>query len=156
MNILELNSNLDMWGVATKLRTLLAPKSLLIGSGASQMLDLVGLLFIFCLVVAGALFATRLIASKASGYGYANNNIKIIETYRLSNTSAIQIIRVADKFLAIGISKDNISLLAELDEDSVIINNTNTQFKGIDFSDILVKAKNKLQVSGKSSNKKVD
>ena len=141
MNILELNSNLKIWGVANSFNNLLAPKSLLIGSGANQMIELLGLLFLFCLILAGAVFATKLVAGKTEMLGLRNNNIKIIETYRMSSSSAIQIIRVADKYLAIAVTKDNITTLAQLDEDSIIIPNTETQKKGINFADILVNAK---------------
>ena len=153
MNILELNSNLKIWGVADSFNILLAPKSLLIGSGAKQVMELLGLLFLFCLILAGAMFTTRLVAGKA--VGLRNNNIKIIETYRISNSSAIQIIRVADKYLAVAISKDKITVLAELDGDNIIISNSETQMQGIDFSDILGKARDKIISSAKCS-KKVD
>ena len=143
MNVLELSSSIKIWGVASSFNTLLAPKSPFSDSGASTGLKLLGLLFLFCLILAGAVYVTKFIASKSGQFG--NNNIKIIETYRISTTNAIQIIRIADKFLAVAICKDNISLLATLDEDSVIVSNNESQLQGIDFGELLRGAKEKIK-----------
>ena len=149
MNVLELSSN-KIWGVASGFNTLLAPKSPSVDSGAGLVLRLLGLLFLFFLILVGAVYVTKFIASKSAQFG--NNNIKIIETYRTSTTSAIQIIRIADKFLAVAICKDKISLLATLDEDSVIVSDSNTQLQGMDFSELFNKAKDKIRMEKKDKN----
>ena len=142
MNLFEL-CNIEIWGVASSFNILLAPKGDDTLFGASGMLRLLGLLFLFCLILVGAIYATKLVAK--CSVGIHNNNIKVIETYRISTTSAIQIIRVADKFLAVSICKDNISLLATLDENSVIVPSADAQLQGIDFSELLLKAKDKIK-----------
>ena len=148
MNIININ-NMKMWGVAYNSSTLLASGTLSKGSPWEQILKLCGLLALFCLILFAAVWVTRLIGDKA--IGIRNNNIKIIETYRISNNNAIQIIRVADKYLAIAISKDNVNLLAQLDEDSIIESAPISDMSGINFGDILNKAKDKIK-----SSKKVD
>ena len=142
MKLFEL-SNIEIWGVASNFNILLSPKGddMLFGDGG--ILKLLGLLFLFCLILVGAVYATKFVAN--CSVGVRNNNIKIIETYRISTTSAIQIIRVADKFLAISICKDNISLLATLDENSVIVPSADAQIQGFDFNELLLKAKDKIK-----------
>jgi flagellar protein FliO/FliZ len=146
MKLLEIY-NINIRGVACDLHILLAPRSLLVGSGWEQMGRLVGLLVLFCLILAGAVYVTKFIGNRA--IGYKNNNIKIIETYRVSNTSAIQIVRIADKHLAIAITKDRIEVLAQLDKDSIIESLPSSEYASMQFGDILGKAKEKI-ISKKS------
>ncbi len=141
--ILNRICNIEIWGVASNFNILLAPKGEESLLGANGILRILGLLLLFCLILAGAVYVTKLIAN--SSVGFRNNNIKVIETYRMSTTSAIQIIRVADKFLAVSVCKDKISLLATLDENSVIIPSADTQIQGLDFGELLLKAKDKIK-----------
>ena len=60
MNLIE-NYNISIWGVACDLHALLAPKSLLIGSWWEQTGRLMGLLILFCLILAGAVYVTKFI-----------------------------------------------------------------------------------------------
>ena len=142
MNLIRI-CNIEIWGVASNFNILLSPKGEESLLGDNGILRILGLLLLFCLILAGAVYVTKLIAN--SSVGFRNNNIKVIETYRVSTTSAIQIIRVADKFLAVSVCKDKISLLATLDENSVIVPSTDTQVQGIDFSELLLKAKDKIK-----------
>lgn len=142
-------NNIMMWGVTYSSNILLLSKGSFWDSALGQILKLLGLLVLFCLILVAAVWTTKLIGDKA--IGIRNNNIKVIETYRISNNNAVQIIRVADKYLAIAISKDNVSLLAQLDEDSIIESAPVSEMSSIQFGDILNKAKDKIK-----SSKKVD
>ena len=136
---------LKIWGVADNSNTLLAHRSLLLGTSANSVVDLLGLLFLFCLILAAAVYVTRFVGNKAMSVKH--NNIKIIETYRMSTNTAIGIVKIADKYLAVSISKDSINLLTELDEDNIIINqNFAKNGQNIQFNDLLIKAKEKIKV----------
>jgi len=95
-------------------------------------------LFIIVLVLCA--FTTRFVA------GYQKNkmlsgNIHVLETYKISNNKFIQIVKIGDKIFAVGIGKDNVNLLGEINEDSIVINENNDADM-MDFKSMLDKAKN--------------
>ena len=74
-------------------------------------------------VFAFVLFLTYL-AAKITGTYQSNimnnrSNIRVIETYRIANNKYIQIVRIGGKYVALGIGKDNITFLTELDEENI-------------------------------------
>lgn len=80
--------------------------------------QLCSVLFIFIFVLFLTYFVTRWIA----GYQQSkivHGNLRVIETMKLSANKYIQIIEVGDVFLVIGISKDHIERLAELNKDQI-------------------------------------
>ena len=48
-----------------------------------------------------------------------NQNMQVVETMRISNGKYIQIVKVAEEFLVISITKEHVELLTKLDEKSI-------------------------------------
>lgn len=115
--------------------------SLNIPSSRDSLLQLLGLLVLFVVILAACYFVTRWIASAGSGMVSASN-IKVIETYKITTNKYIQIVKIAGEYMAIAISRDNITFLCKLDEENI-----NTMpVKAMEFAsfkDILAKVKNK-------------
>ena len=132
----------ETWGVSNSARVYLAKNTGSVYSSKDNILQLLGLLFVFVLVLLAAWYVSRFIGNKAMG-GFGNKNINVIESFRLDNNKAIQIIRIADKYLAIGISKDNISVLAQLNEEDIIVPSKDEN--NMNFKDILKNAKGILK-----------
>lgn len=88
--------------------------------GVSSILQFVTLVIVFVFVLFITYGTTRFVGSYQKAAGAAKN-FDIIETYRISNTKYIQIIRVGTKYLAISVCKDNITMLTELSEDEITI-----------------------------------
>ncbi len=76
------------------------------------------LLFIFVVVLALTYFTTRFIAGYQKGKGL-ERNIEVIETYKVTSNKYIQIIRTGDKYFAVGIGKDEIHMLTEIDPEQL-------------------------------------
>ena len=74
--------------------------------------------------------------------GYGNKNINIIETFRLGTNKVIQIVRIADKYYAIGVGKDEINMIAELDEENIVLSSENNA--NINFKELFNNAKNAI------------
>lgn len=55
-------------------------------------------------------------ASKTKRLSNANSNIKIIESIGIGYQSVIQLIKIGDKYILIGVSKDKVTYLTEVDE----------------------------------------
>lgn len=101
---------------------------------------------IFLVVLAVTYYTTKLIAKLQKNNVY-NRNIEVIETYKLTANKYIQIVKTGDKYLAIAIAKDSVTMLTELNGDQLEILNTGTDTIGNtqSFSDIFNKLKDLKQ-----------
>lgn len=96
-------------------------------------------LFIFVLAICA--FTTKFVA------GYQKNkmmsgNIHVLETFKIANNKYIQIVKIGDRVFAIGIGKDSVTMLTELNEETLNIDESTSEFANVDFKSLLEKAKN--------------
>ena len=85
---------------------------------------LLTVLAIFVFVLFITYFTTKWVA----GYSKKQNitrNIDVIETYRITSNKYVAIIRTGSKYLAIGVGKDTVNVLAELPEEGIELKDTN-------------------------------
>lgn len=95
---------------------------------------------IFILVIFLCAWTTKFVA------GYQKNkmlsgNIQVLETFKIANNKYIQIVKIGDKTFAVGIGKDSVTMLTELNEESLDFSLSDGEQKG-DFKSILENAKN--------------
>ena len=100
--------------------------------------QLITLVIIFALVLAMTYFATRFVGNYKKEK-MAGSNISVLETFRLSNSKYIQIIKMGSKFLAIAICKDSVTVLCELQESNLEFTEVSTQIKSENFKAVLDK-----------------
>lgn len=112
---------------------------LAVSSGTNSFLQFFTLIIVFALVLFLTYWTTRFIGNYQKTAG-KTTNFDIIETYRISNTKYIQIIRVGKKYLAVSVCKDSITTLAELSEEEIVIPQVTNNMDS--FSKILEKVKN--------------
>ncbi|MBR1443993.1 MAG: flagellar biosynthetic protein FliO [Firmicutes bacterium] len=106
------------------------------------------LIVVFVFILFLAYYSTKLIARAKAG-GITRGNIKIIETLSLGINASLQIIKVGEKFFLISVTKDNINLISEIDEDKLKINeNKNFELK---FENVIKDCIDKIK-SGKEKN----
>ena len=112
----------------------------------NSVIDLITVLVIFIFVLALTYYVTRWIA----GYQRtktAQGNLSVLEGIRVSNSQSIQIVRAGtDKYLVVGVSKDQMTLLATLTADELratTLPMKQTSRPGERFSDILEEFKKK-------------
>ncbi len=98
------------------------------------------LLIIFAFVIAITYFTVRWISRVQQGQSKCSN-IEIIETKRITNNKYLQIVRAGDKYMLIGIGKDEISMITELNEDELITASAESA-ANVNFKDVLAKVKN--------------
>lgn len=87
-------------------------------TGGDSLIQLIVVLVIFAFVLVMTVFTTRFIG----GYQklkMSNKNMQLIETLRLSNTKYLALMKVSDKYVVIGVGKDEINKIIELDESEV-------------------------------------
>lgn len=108
-------------------------------STISNIAELLGLLLVFVLILVLAYYTSKWVGKTGAGMATKNHNITIIETLRLSQTKYLQIIKVANKYIVIAVSKDHVEYLTEIDGDQL------SSFEGVvqtpSFKEILSKIK---------------
>lgn len=119
---------------------------LLTAGGYNSFLDLITVLLIFVFVIAITLFTTKYIANYQKVQN-AGKNIEVLETYRISQSKYIQIVKIGKKNVAIAVSKDTVTLLTTLEEGDISF--TEETGEGKSFKEILASLK-KTKALGKT------
>jgi flagellar protein FliO/FliZ len=93
---------------------------------------------VFIIVLVLALYTTKWIAKIQKKQAY-NKNIEVIETYKITTNKYIQVIKIGEKYLAIAVAKDTITMLTEIDKEQIDL--TYSGETNQNFSEILAKIK---------------
>ena len=71
-------------------------------------------------------------------------NIDVVETFRIAPNKYIQIVRIADEYVAICVCKDTVTFLTKVEKDKLELSAGNSALKSEFFADVLEKAKKKV------------
>lgn len=102
-------------------------------TGINGIVQLITVAVLFIVVLVMTYFTTRFIGNYQKGH-MSCNNIQIVETMRLSQNKLIQIVHISDKYFAIAVCKDTVTLLGELDGSDIMVssnNVTNERFESV-------------------------
>jgi len=89
--------------------------------------ELIGLIIVFILILFATYYTSKWVAKNGVNMQKAGN-IQVIETYRLSQTKYLQIVKTGkDRYFLISVTKDNVSLIAELDDEDIDLSRYNNQ-----------------------------
>ncbi len=107
-------------------------------SEVDSYLQLLSVLVIFIVVLGATYYATKWIANYQKG---ADNgkNIEVIETCKISATKYVQIIRIGERYVAIGVSKDQIVNLGDVVADDLTLDTVEKE--NLSFKEVLEKIK---------------
>lgn len=106
----------------------------------NSLLELFTVLIIFIFVLVITYYSTKWIAGYQKGQ-MVNKNIEGLEAFRLSNNKYIQIIRIGDKYLAVAVCKDSVTVITELSKEQLNFSEDVTTVGGQSFKEFLQKAK---------------
>lgn len=112
-------------------------------SSFESFLQLIGILLIFLFVLAITYLATRWIAGYQKEHSF-NQNLKVVETLRITPNKYIQIIEAGDEYLVIAIGKEEVRLLTKLTKEQLKESSAEEASIGItaeSFKDVLEKFK---------------
>ena len=84
-----------------------------------NLLQLIIAIIIFAFVLFLTYLAAKLAGTYQSNILNKRSNIRVIETYRIANNKFIQIVVLGGKYVALGIGKDTITFLTELEEENI-------------------------------------
>ncbi|MCR5831703.1 MAG: flagellar biosynthetic protein FliO [Lachnospiraceae bacterium] len=109
-------------------------------------------ILVFLLVLALTYFTTRFVGNYQKARS-VNRNFEVIETYRITNGKYLQIVKIGEKYMVIGIGKDNITSICELSADD-IKPVTESPSQSIEtFKNILDKARQRIGKGGNGNEK---
>lgn len=94
---------------------------------------------VLILILVATYYVTRFVAKQTGGRMNARN-IHVIETMKISPTKYIQLIEVAGKYLAIAVSKDQVTMLTEVSGEDIVMPEDGPE-SGLSFSEIMNKIK---------------
>ena len=80
--------------------------------------ELITVLLIFVVVLGVTALTTKWIAGYQKEMGHSGN-IELMDAVRLGNNKYIQVVRVGEKYIALAVCKDTVTVLCEIPEDSV-------------------------------------
>ncbi len=101
-----------------------------------SVIELIGLILIFVVVLVACYFTTRFVAGKQMGQKKVGN-FEVIETYAIAQNKYLQLVRMGSKYIVISVTKDAIRFVTELEEDDVCRMQTDLSAKGKSFKEIL-------------------
>jgi flagellar protein FliO/FliZ len=108
-------------------------------NGLNGFVQFLTVVIIFVFVVGITLVATRWIANYQKDRSLTAN-IEVIETFRLTANKYLQIVRIGEKYLAIAIGRDEVTMLTELSEEDIQLSAVEAK-ENINFAGILSKFK---------------
>ena len=109
-------------------------------------------LLVFILVLALTYFTTRFVGNYQKTRSI-NRNFEVIETYRITNGKYLQLVRIGEKYMVIGIGKDNITTICELSPDDIRPVPEASPMGSDTFRSILEKAGIRMGKGGKENEK---
>jgi flagellar protein FliO/FliZ len=83
-----------------------------------QVLDMLRFFGATFFVALLAWFVTKKMAG-SRGVGRETCNLSVVESLNVGGQAVVRLVRVGDKYLLIGVTKENVTLLAEIDEDQI-------------------------------------
>ena len=102
--------------------------------------QLLTVILIFIFVLAVTFYSTKFIGDYQKTQAI-NRNMEVIETIRIANNKYLQIVRVANKYIAIAVGKDEVSMLTEIDANELIdFSRTEKSSMKESFAEIMSKA----------------
>ncbi len=110
-------------------------------TGIDGYLQLIASLIVFIVVLAAALFSAKWLANYQKGIR-ANGNIEIIESSQLTANKYLQIVRIGEKYIAIAVCKDTVTVLCEISKED-LKEGTLPGYTGPDFKSILTRFTNR-------------
>lgn len=88
-------------------------------SKVDSIVQFLTVLIIFVIVLGATWLTTRFVAGFQKGK-MQGSNFEVIDSFRISQNKYMELIRIGNRYLAIAVCKDTVTVLTELSEDEVI------------------------------------
>lgn len=102
--------------------------------------ELIVLIIIFILIIVACYYVTRFLGGKQLKQ-MKNSNFTVIDTYRVTQNKFLQLVRMGNQYIVIAVTKDSITVIANLSEEEVVKPEDKSQ--EVNFKNILTNLMNK-------------
>lgn len=100
---------------------------------AESYAQLLTVLFIFVAVLGATALTTKWIAGYQKKQGLSGN-IELLDAARLGNNKYIQLVRIGEKYVAVAVCKDTVTVLGEIPQDQ--LRREDVRAQNLSFHDI--------------------
>ena len=87
-------------------------------SATGNIAEVIALLLVFLIIIVACYYSTKFVSKAGLGL-QKTKNIKVLEVFRLNQTKNLYLVKIGDKVMALGVTKDHIEYLTELNEESL-------------------------------------
>ena len=105
-------------------------------STAQSLLELLGLILIFVIVLVVCYLTTKFVAGRQLVQKKIGN-FDVVETFPIAQNKYLQLIRMGNKYVVISVTKDSVTYITELDENEVCQIQKSTSVSGKSFKEVL-------------------
>lgn len=84
----------------------------------NSFVQLIYIFFIFVIIIIGAYYTSRVLG-KYQGNKIKNGNLKIIEAVSVGPQKSLQLVKIGDEFILIGVTKDRITFMKEVSGEHI-------------------------------------
>ncbi len=109
-------------------------------SKVDSIVQFLTVLIIFVIVLGATWLTTRFVAGFQKGK-MQGSNFEVIDSFRISQNKYMELIRIGNRYLAIAVCKDTVTVLTELSEDEVIRLEGSPADASMQFEEFFKKAK---------------
>lgn len=109
-------------------------------SKVDSIVQFLTVLIIFVIVLGATWLTTRFVAGFQKGK-MQGGNFEVIDSFRISQNKYMELIRIGNRYLAIAVCKDTVTVLTELSEDEVICLESSPADASMQFEEFFKKAK---------------
>ena len=116
---------------------------ILLSSSFESFIQLIGVLFIFIIILGATYYTTKWIGSYQQ-INMQNKNLQIVESVKVGTNKFICLVKAGKEYLVVAVGKDEISLLTKLKEEQlsdIPTMDTSLQNPKESFKDVLDKMK---------------
>ncbi len=107
-------------------------------------MQLLATVVVFVVVLVATYYATKWIARSGAIQSHTKN-IEVIETFKIAPNKYVQIIKLGSKYYSIGVTKENITFLASLEEDQLDLQEKEEILQNVSFKDVMGKVASRIK-----------
>lgn len=129
---------------------------ILLTSTFNSVLRFITAIIVF-IVVLGATYATTRFIGNYQKKALHSSNFDVIDSYRLSTTKYLQLMRIGNEYIVIAVCKDTVTMLCKVDKDTIILHHEDEDIEKKDinissFKDMFEQIKKSSTVDDKDEN----
>lgn len=109
-------------------------------SKVDSVVQFLTVLIIFVIVLGATWLTTRFVAGFQKGK-LQGGNFEVIDSFRISQNKYMELIRIGNRYLAIAVCKDTVTVLTELSEDEILRPEGSFSDTPMQFEEFFKKAK---------------